>query len=367
MPGTGRPLRPAAALGLAAAGVAAALLLAEAAARLLVPAPNPSAVEAIFAATDAPGVNYVMIPGHSGWAFNAALHTNRLGFRGPDWSTEPLRGRLRIALLGDSHAFGFGVDDEDAVGEQLARRLDASGDGPVEVLNFAVNGYNSVQELGVLRAFALPHRPDVVILVPSPNDADKASFADPEHYLVSSPVAPGSRTAEQEARLAAWRRRTYDTGERSRLLTALARAREQFLSVRSAPRPDRRPPWMGPLESLPEGPVRQEWIDGVMEPVREMIRLSRATGARVLLAPFAGNDEWRRLFRRLAREEEVPLVELLGAFPETRSWEDLVARFGLGWNPHLGPEAHRRWSVLLADRLRSLHWVGPGAGDRRDR
>jgi hypothetical protein len=57
------------------------------------------------------------------------------------------------------------------------------------------------------------------------------------------------------------------------------------------------------------------------------------------------------MFRQIARDERIDEVELLALFPEAQSWDDLLARFGLGWNPHLGPVAHRRWAYALADLL----------------
>jgi hypothetical protein len=69
----------------------------------------------------------------------------------------------------------------------------------------------------------------------------------------------------------------------------------------------------------------------------------------VLLATIAGLTDWRRLFQQIARDEQVPLVELLELFPEVRDWNELVARFGLSWNDHLGPEAHRRWAVAITE------------------
>ena len=340
-------------LGLA--GLLGAILLAEGVARLVEPPENPSAVEAVFEATDAPGVNYVLVPGYDGTAFNADLRTNSMGFRGPEWSREKAPGTFRIALLGDSHAFGFGVAFESTTGELLARSLSSTLGRPVEVLNFAVTGYNTFQELGVLEHFALPMHPDLVIVVPSSNDVDKAAFADPEHFLVSKPVAPGDRTPEQSEKLAAWRRKAYADGEWSRLWTAMRRAWTRWSSAPTEESRRGKQRWMGEVR---DGPVEPILVEPVMEPLRRMIRMTRAAGVPVLLATFAGSQKWRLMLRTLSREENVPMVELLGVFPETFDWDDLVRQFSLGWNPHLGPEAHRRWAKaieekILAERLAS--------------
>ncbi|MFM8411015.1 MAG: SGNH/GDSL hydrolase family protein [Alphaproteobacteria bacterium] len=351
MEGTGHD-RPAggfarkALLGLAS--VLVSLLVAEGVARLVVPPSNPSAVESVFEATDAPGVNYVLIPGFEGTAFNADLKTNSLGFRGPEWSREKAPGTFRIAFLGDSHAFGFGVSFDRTMGELLSRSLARTLDRPVEVLNFAVSGYNSFQEAGVLEHFALRFHPDLVVIVPSSNDADKAAFADPEHFLVSKPVAPGDRSPEQSEKLAAWRRKTYADVEVSRLWTAAERAWKRWSTMPTEESRRGKQRWMGAVK---DGPVEPTFVEPVMEPLRRMIRMARAAGSRVLLATFAGSQKWRLLMRTLSEQEKVPMVELLSVFPETFDWDDLVRQFSLGWNPHLGPEAHRRWAKLIEEKI----------------
>ena len=333
-------------LGLA--GLVSALLLAEGVARLVVPPANPNAVEAVFQATDAPGVNYVLIPGFDGSAFNTDLRTNSMGFRGPEWSRQKAPGTFRIALVGDSHAFGFGVPFERTTGELLSHSLAVSLGRPVEVLNFAVTGYNSFQELGVLEHFALPMHPDLVVIVPSSNDLDKAAFADPEHFLVSKPVAPGDRTPEQAAKLAAWRRKAYAGGESSRLWTAAQRAWNRWSTAPTEESRRGKQRWMGAVK---DGPVEPTLVEPVMEPLRRMVRMTRAAGVHVLLATFAGSQKWRLMLRTLSEQEKAPMVELLGVFPETFDWDDLVRQFSLGWNPHLGPEAHRRWAVAIEEKI----------------
>ena len=54
-----------------------------------------------------------------------------------------------------------------SVGEQLTTLLNqtSTGQQQYEVLNFGVNGYNSVQELGVLRHYALSYQPDVIVVI----------------------------------------------------------------------------------------------------------------------------------------------------------------------------------------------------------
>jgi len=200
--------------------------------------------------------------------------------------------------------------------------------------------------------------PDLVVIVPSSNALDKAAFADPEHFLVSKPVAPGDRTPEQAAKLAAWRRKAYAGGEWSRLWTAAQRAWSRWSTTPTEESRRGKQRWMGAVK---DGPVEPTLVEPVMEPLRRMIRMTRASGVRVLLATFAGSQKWRLMLRTLSEQEKAPMVELLGVFPETFDWDDLVRQFSLGWNPHLGPEAHRRWAVAIEEKILADGLAAPPA------
>lgn len=81
---------------------------------------------------------------------------NAKGLRG---SEHPLArtGRPRLVLLGDSVAFGYGVADDDT----FAARLETRG---YEVVNLAVPGYGTDQELLRFERVGAAYRPDVVLL-----------------------------------------------------------------------------------------------------------------------------------------------------------------------------------------------------------
>jgi hypothetical protein len=147
----------------------------------------------VYRSSDVPDVQYTLQPGFDGFAFGAPVHVNTLGFRGPEWSEARTRDVVRIAVIGDSHAFGFGLPLAATMGERAARALTRRLEPPVEVLNFGINGYNSTQELAVLRSIALAFRPDVVVLVPTSNDHEPAVYADADGFLSASPPHPITR------------------------------------------------------------------------------------------------------------------------------------------------------------------------------
>ena len=77
--------------------------------RWLVPKETFWPISNIYQAVDTPKVGYTYKPNFEGTALGVDLKTNRLGFRGPDWSLEKSDDTVRIALIGDSHAFGYGI------------------------------------------------------------------------------------------------------------------------------------------------------------------------------------------------------------------------------------------------------------------
>jgi D-alanyl-lipoteichoic acid acyltransferase DltB (MBOAT superfamily) len=93
------------------------------------------------------------------------ITTNRWGMRDRDYARAKPPGTLRIAILGDSHTFGSGVEDDETFENLVEDRLnrEAPDDRRVEILNFSVGGYGPLSRLAVLESRALGFDPDVVI------------------------------------------------------------------------------------------------------------------------------------------------------------------------------------------------------------
>jgi lysophospholipase L1-like esterase len=108
-------------------------------------------------------------PGHEGLFSTAHFRThvkiNSKGLRAKEFSYERPEGKRRILFLGDSYVWGFGVEIEEAVAERLEAQLTG-----VEVINGGVSGYSTDQELLWLEREGVRYKPDLVILVVTPND-----------------------------------------------------------------------------------------------------------------------------------------------------------------------------------------------------
>jgi len=84
---------------------------------------------------------------------------NARGYRGRELTLPKATDRTRVAVVGDSIAFGFGVSDE----QTFPYLLDVRDNG-MEAVNLAVAGYGPSQELLVVQREALNVDPDVVVL-----------------------------------------------------------------------------------------------------------------------------------------------------------------------------------------------------------
>ena len=104
--------------------------------------------------------------------YRVAITTNAAGLRGSEnYATDKPQNTLRIALLGDSYLFGYGVTDEQVVSTALQRRLSTESEKrKVEVLNFGVSGYGTAEQVIAYRRIVRPYSPDYVGLFYFSND-----------------------------------------------------------------------------------------------------------------------------------------------------------------------------------------------------
>ncbi|PYQ14309.1 MAG: hypothetical protein DMF80_12660 [Acidobacteria bacterium] len=154
--------------------LALSLVLAEAILRLFFPVgfrepPRPPArdvwMELLHRRSALPGLSYELAPGMEKRSHGTVVRTNSHGMREREILLEKSGSVVRIAALGDSYTFGFGVAARQTWPRILERLLDQGGSGRrFEVLNFGVGGYSTHDEAVVLRYRALAWRPDIVVI-----------------------------------------------------------------------------------------------------------------------------------------------------------------------------------------------------------
>ncbi len=110
---------------------------------------------------------FVLKPGLATRHLGATWTTNALGMRDLPYETVKPPHTFRIALVGDSIAAGWGVDDGRGFEPTLERVLDvrarAAGGPTVEVLNFAVPGHSPGARWDHFTRLGWPTDPDLVI------------------------------------------------------------------------------------------------------------------------------------------------------------------------------------------------------------
>jgi len=159
-------------LALALATIVVFLVLLEIGLRWFYPQPlNPSFIpltdRGTFAEYD-PVLGWKLKPNVEGDFFSGDFITtvknNKQGLRmGREIGIE--KSKYRIAIIGDSAVWGFGVNDQDRISEQLEKKLEG-----VEVINFGVSGYGTGQYYLQLNRTVLKFKPDMVISVFYAND-----------------------------------------------------------------------------------------------------------------------------------------------------------------------------------------------------
>jgi hypothetical protein len=134
------------------------------------------------------------------WDFS----TNEWGMRDRSRSVAAAPGTVRIAVLGSSHAMGWGVASDKTFEAVLEDRLNhdaalTARGVRFEVLNFAVYSRGPLSEIAALDEWVAPFRPDVVLFVTHPVDlewmARDVSRAVREHVTVTYPIV--SRVASE--------------------------------------------------------------------------------------------------------------------------------------------------------------------------
>ncbi len=120
-----------------------------------------------------PGLAYELVPNREKYSYGTIIRTNSLGMRDDEPHTKNDTSLNRIAVIGDSFTFGFGVRGEHTYPNVLEKTLNEEIDGRrFEVLNFGVGGYSTRDEALVFKHKTIDWDLDLVIIGYSFNDPE---------------------------------------------------------------------------------------------------------------------------------------------------------------------------------------------------
>lgn len=92
-------------------------------------------------------------------------------FRDVEWAEKKPAGKTRVAFVGDSFVYGWGVKNEaDRFSNVIQRRFDERTPGAVEVMNFGWSNWDTREELRAIQHVLPDYGVDEVVLCYLPND-----------------------------------------------------------------------------------------------------------------------------------------------------------------------------------------------------
>jgi lysophospholipase L1-like esterase len=166
-------------------GCVAGLAAAEVAVRIVEPPPDTPALPLPGSAR-----LYGFQPNSTGLSGGVQFRTNSDGFRGPELTGIDGSRDLVIMVLGDSYAFGYGVEEGESFPALLELELSrAHAATQVRVVNLGIPGYDTSQELATLREWGPRLRPRIVLLQYHLNDLQR-------HPEAGSSTAPEPALAQ---------------------------------------------------------------------------------------------------------------------------------------------------------------------------
>ena len=119
-----------------------------------------------------------------------AVHTqlNSLGCRDKEWTLEKPTGTRRIAFVGDSYTYGWGVERiEDRFPDRIQAMFNHASPRHVEVMNVAKPGWDTSAQLTPIADMIARYEVDEVVLCYVPNDIEKLLPRTPEFDPIRPP------------------------------------------------------------------------------------------------------------------------------------------------------------------------------------
>jgi lysophospholipase L1-like esterase/D-alanyl-lipoteichoic acid acyltransferase DltB (MBOAT superfamily) len=262
------------------------------------------------------------------WGAPLTFSTNSVGMRDKEYATVKPRNTLRVELLGPSISEGWGVSDGEAfpqlVEDRLNRDLVCAAYRHIEILNFSVSGYAVPQELALLEDRGFRFSPDIVILTVTMrarsltakylSDVSQRNLAmpyEPVRALLMKAGLEGSASDGLPIPFQSWRSIARRFGIKPQIPTDESYTR----GLRIADRVD-------------------TWA------IHRFAEVAAAHNVRpiVLTLDVVEDDMTPAIaVRRTVQESGMPVIDMLGVYPETNRH----ALWAASWDAHPNAAGHR--------------------------
>lgn len=307
---------------------------------------------------------YGMRPGAAGRFHESGdvhYRVNADGFRDREYAQAKPDGVFRIIILGDSVAFGWGVDQADTFTERLEAKLSQQLPEPkIEVLNLGISGYNPYTQARLLEDVGVRYQPDLVIVQFCINDLNDPTLhfgVQTRQHLGAIPDAAYPDPSKRRDPLAkpGWLIRTC------RKLELCTRLDEFWLGVRAVePDDEARRAAAVPVDG--KASIEWTWLE---THYADMANIATNVGSdfAVLAFPYSGQlgghdgHPVQRRMMKLAAGRSWLLIDPLPAFEQSGAKQDGL--FLDWWHPT--PLGHRIASDVMLSSLACSGLLPPAA------
>jgi lysophospholipase L1-like esterase len=259
---------------------------------------------------------------------------NAQGWRDDEVTLSKPAGVFRIALVGDSVTFGGRVEAKNNFATQLEWNLDAQAPGRFQVLNFGVPGYSTWQELSLLQDKVWNYAPDLVLLSFVMNDLYDNNQASQLDYLSMSRLQGVAKFMREHS--------AFYRFMREKLLTVRAQAANRDPCAGQDPSFCWNATWPLLDQFIVASRQRQVPFAVVIFPVDEQMRDQPDPNIKVRY-----QDE----LRAYAEKNQIPAIDLLGAFVEYRDAGLFVDNY------HPTEFGHSVAAVVILDQLKAYRLI----------
>jgi hypothetical protein len=115
--------------------------------------------------------------------FGIYVKFNKYGFKDYNYPIKKKSNTTRIAIIGDSFTYGLGLNTTQTYENILEIKINKSNN--VEIINFAIDGFNSYDQFIILKKDVLKFEPDILMVAYATNDPAFSKYNIHPYYCIN--------------------------------------------------------------------------------------------------------------------------------------------------------------------------------------